>query len=120
MPDIQDLLTRARALGEALAAHPAVKTYREAQRGVRADSAAQKLLVEYQRQLNRVRELEEQLKPVEVADKQKLKALEGQIAGHESLKTLMRAQADYVALMAQVNREIDTPLADLAQPESNA
>jgi cell fate (sporulation/competence/biofilm development) regulator YlbF (YheA/YmcA/DUF963 family) len=120
MPDIQDLLTRAHALGEALAAHPAVKAYRAAQRSVRADTAAEKLLADYQAHLNHVRELEEQLKPVEVADKQKLKSLEGQIAGHESLKALMRAQADYVALMAQINREIDSPLADLAQPEPHA
>ncbi len=120
MPDIQDLLTKARTLGEALAAHPTVTAYRAAQRAVHADTAAQTLLTEYQSQLNRVRELETQLKPVEVADKQKLKRLEGQIAGQESLKTLMRTQADYVALMAQVNREIDAPLAHLTQPEPRA
>ncbi len=120
MQDFQDLLTKARALGTALAAHPIVQAHRDAQRSVRADAAAQQLLQDYQMQLQRLRELEAQLKPIEVADKQKLKNLEGQIAGQESLKALMRTQADYVALMTQVNREIDGPLADLAQPEPKA
>lgn len=44
------------------------------------------------------------------------------MAGQESLKTLMRTQADYVAtaLMAQVNGAIDGPLAALATPERPA
>ena len=35
------------------------------------------------------------------------------MAGHETLKTLMRTQADYVGLMNQVNGAIDAPLAQL-------
>jgi cell fate (sporulation/competence/biofilm development) regulator YlbF (YheA/YmcA/DUF963 family) len=85
---------------------------------VHADPTAQKLLQEYQAQLNHIRDLEAQQKPIEVADKQKLKSLEGQIAGQAALKNLMRTQADYVALMAQINREIDGPLSELAYPES--
>jgi cell fate (sporulation/competence/biofilm development) regulator YlbF (YheA/YmcA/DUF963 family) len=120
MQDFQDLLTKARALGTALAAHPIVQAHHAAQRAVRADAAAQQLLQDYQVQLQRLRELEAQLKPIEVADKQKLKHLEGQIAGQQSLKALMRTQADYVALMTQVNHEIDSPLSELAQPEPHA
>jgi cell fate (sporulation/competence/biofilm development) regulator YlbF (YheA/YmcA/DUF963 family) len=117
MPDIQDLLSKAGALGTALAAHPTVQAHYQAQRAVRADTAAQKLLQDYQTQLSRIRQLEAELKPIEVADKQKLKALEGQMAGQESLKALMRTQADYIALMSQVNNAIDGPMASLAGTE---
>jgi cell fate (sporulation/competence/biofilm development) regulator YlbF (YheA/YmcA/DUF963 family) len=120
MQDIEDLLAKARALGTALAAHPVVQAHHHAQRAVREDVAAQRLLHDYQAQLERIRESESELKPVEVADKQRLKSLESEIAGHETLKVLMRTQADYVALMSQVNREIDGPLADLARPEPKA
>ncbi|MBP7748104.1 MAG: YlbF family regulator [Phycisphaerae bacterium] len=120
MPDIQDLLAKARALGEALAAHPTVKAHHAAQRAVRADAAAQKLLQDYQSQIAHIQELEATGRPVEVADKQKLKSFETQMAGQDSLKTLMRTQADYVALMAQVNGAIDGPLAALATPEKPA
>jgi cell fate (sporulation/competence/biofilm development) regulator YlbF (YheA/YmcA/DUF963 family) len=117
MPDVQDLLSKASALGTALAAHPTVQAHYQAQRAVRADTAAQKLLQDYQTQLNRIRQMEAEMKPIEVADKQKLKTLETQMAGQESLKALMRTQADYVALMSQVNDAIDGPMASLGQPE---
>lgn len=117
MPDVQDLLSKASALGTALAAHPTVQAHYQAQRAVRADTAAQKLLQDYQVQLNRIRQLEVDMKPVEVADKQKLKSLETQMAGQDSLKALMRTQADYVALMSQVNNAIDGPMASLAGTE---
>ena len=120
MPDIQDLLTKARTLGEALAAHPCVRAHYDVQRAVRGDASAQKLLQDYQTQLSAIRDLEAQRKPVDVAQKQRLRSLETAMAGQESLKALMRTQADYVALMNQVNRAIDDPLATLTDPEPAA
>ena len=120
MSDVQDLLTEARALGETLAAHPVVRAHRAAQRAIQSDAGAQKLLVDYQNHLNQIHDLEAQRKPVEPAHKQKLRSLETAMAGQESLKTLMRTQADYVALMNQVNQAIDEPLASLAGPEPGA
>jgi len=120
MNDIQDLLTKAQALGEALAAHPRVTGYFAAQRTARADAAAQKLLQDYHNHLRHLNELETARKPVEVADKHKLRDLENQIAGQETLKSLMRAQADYVALMNQVNQAMEAPLAGLGPPEKPA
>lgn len=120
MPDIQDLLAKARTLGEALAAHPCVRAHYDAQRAVRGDAAAQKVLQDYQTQLNAIRDLEAQRKPVDMAQKQKLRSLESAMAGQESLKALMRTQADYVALMNQVNRAIDDPMATLMNTEPRA
>jgi cell fate (sporulation/competence/biofilm development) regulator YlbF (YheA/YmcA/DUF963 family) len=120
MADIQDLLTKARTLGEALAAHSCVRAHYDAQRAVRGDAAAQKLLQDYQIQLNAIRDLEAQRKPVDAAQKQKLRGLETGMAGQESLKALMRTQADYVALMNQVNQAIDEPMGAMADPEPGA
>lgn len=120
MADLQELLTKARVLGEALAGHPRVRAHYEAQRAVRDDAAAQKLLQDYQTQLNHIRRLEAERKPVEVADKHKLRDLEARMAGHEAFKNLMRTQADQVEIMAHVNRAIEEPLAALAQPEKPA
>lgn len=116
MNDVQDLLRKAQALGEALAGHPAVRAHYEAQRAVRADTAANELLRDYQVQLDRLRQLERDRQPVEVADKHKLKDLENRVAASEVLKRLMRTQADFVALMTQVNHAIDDPMARLASP----
>jgi cell fate (sporulation/competence/biofilm development) regulator YlbF (YheA/YmcA/DUF963 family) len=118
--DIQDLLTSARALGAALAAHPTVCAYYAAQRAARADGNAQRLMRDYHAKLNQIQQFEAEQKPIEVADKQKLKSLEAEMAGNDALKALMRTQADYVALMAQVNGAIDGPLGELNTGEPQA
>lgn len=120
MSDVQELLAKARSLGEALAGHPRVRAHYEAQRAVQADAEAQKLLQDYQAQLNRIRRLEVARKPIEVADKHKLRDLEARMAGYEALKKLMRTQADHVEIMAQVNRAIEEPLSTLAPSEKPA
>ncbi|MBK9128606.1 MAG: YlbF family regulator [Phycisphaerales bacterium] len=117
MHDTASLIEKAEALGAALAGNGVVQAYFAAQRAVRADKTAQELLSAYQSQLARLRELEAAQKPIEVADKQKLRDLETSMAGHEGLKALMRAQTDYVDLMNRVNQAMDTPLAALARQE---
>jgi cell fate (sporulation/competence/biofilm development) regulator YlbF (YheA/YmcA/DUF963 family) len=116
MADVEDLVQKARALGTALAAHPVVRAHYEAQRAVRTDAGAQQLLREYQAHIDRLHQLEAGQMPIEVADKQKLKTFEQQMAAQDSLKRLMRTQTDYVALMNRINSEIDGPLASLAEP----
>lgn len=120
MPDVKELVEKARALGEALAAHPAVEAHHRAQRDVQNDSAAQELIRKYQEQAERIQQLEAQGKPVEVADKQKLKEYESLMAGNDAMKALMRTQVDYVGIMNQVNQAIEAPLAKLLQPEQGA
>ncbi len=120
MNDVQNLVAQAQALGAALVAHPTVRAYYEAQRGVRTDGGAQQLLREYESHVERLHRLEAEQKPIEVADKHRLREMETNLAGNALLKTLMRTQADYAALMAQINRAIDGPLADLAAQEPRA
>jgi cell fate (sporulation/competence/biofilm development) regulator YlbF (YheA/YmcA/DUF963 family) len=118
MQDTQALVSLARQLGEALAAHPTVRDYRAAQRAVRDDESARQLLEAYQTQAARIHQLEQEQEPIEVADKQALREHETKLSAHATLKNLMRHQADYVQLMSQVNQAMEAPLAYLAAPES--
>ncbi len=117
MPDISALLQKASDLGNALAEHPAVREYHAAQHAVRADADAQRILKEHEEQLNRIHQLETKNQPIEVADKQKLRETEAHIFSNEALKRFTRAQTEYVALMNQVNRTLEEPLAKLAPAE---
>jgi cell fate (sporulation/competence/biofilm development) regulator YlbF (YheA/YmcA/DUF963 family) len=110
MQEIMELLQRARELGEAIAGHALVRTYSAAQEAARADQQAQALLREYAQHMEHMHELEAARRPIEVADKHKLAELEARIAGHAVLKDLMRAQADYVELMNQINHAMSAPL----------
>jgi cell fate (sporulation/competence/biofilm development) regulator YlbF (YheA/YmcA/DUF963 family) len=110
MADVQELLDQARALGEAIAAHPSVRAYTAARTKVEKDAGAQQLLGNYSKQSQHVRELEAQQKPIEVADKHKLAEYEQKMASNEALKELMRTQVDYVTLMNQINQAMEAPL----------
>lgn len=117
MADIQPILDKAKALGEALAAHPQVQSYVQAQQAVRSDQEAQQLLQQYQARAAEIQQKEAQGQAVEVDEKKQLKDIEAQMAGRDSLKGLMRSQTEYVNLMNQVNRAIDEPVVRLGQPE---
>jgi cell fate (sporulation/competence/biofilm development) regulator YlbF (YheA/YmcA/DUF963 family) len=111
MEGVQELLERARALGKAIASHPRVQVFMAAREKVEKDAACQEVLKAYSEQAKRVRELEAQQKPIEVTDKRKLAECEQKMASNDALKELMRAQADYIELMNQVNRSMEEPLA---------
>jgi cell fate (sporulation/competence/biofilm development) regulator YlbF (YheA/YmcA/DUF963 family) len=120
MPDKEELIRKARELGEALAAHPTVKAYIEAQQAVRNDEDARKLLQDYQNHAAHMQQLETEGKPIEVGDKHKLRDLEAKMYSQASLKNLMRYQTEYVTLMNAVNRAIDEPVNRLGRPEPSA
>jgi len=111
MAEIEALLERARALGEAIANHPYFQAFTEARKKTENDTEAQGLLRAYAEHAQRVRQLQAEQKPIEVADKRKLAEYEQQMASNSALKELMRAQTDYVALMNQVNQAMEAPLA---------
>jgi len=111
MAEVQELLDRARALGEAIANHPHVRDFMAARAKVEEDAQAQQVLKAYEEQARHIRQLEAEQKPIEVADKRKLAECEQKMASNEVLKELLRRQADYVALMNQVNQAMEAPLA---------
>jgi len=107
MADFDDLVKQARALGDAVAAHPRVRKFADAQRRVSQDDEAKRLLNDYQTAAQRVHELEVQQQPIAPEDKRRLSECERSMASNDALKTLMRAQADYLELMESVNRSME-------------
>lgn len=110
MNDAAPLLDQARTLGRAIAAHPRIKAFLEARDQIGRDPAAQKILGTYQQAMEKLQQLEAENKPIEVADKHKIRDLEAEMSANDAIKALMRTQADYVELMTQVNRAMEEPL----------
>lgn len=119
MADTQELVRQARALGEQVARHPRVVAFHEARAALERDAAALELLQDYQRQTNRVQELEHAGKPIEVADKHMLRELQQRMASQDAVKRLMRAQADYVELMNEIHQAMDEPVSRLASKDAS-
>ena len=111
MADTAAIIEQARKLGDAIAAHPRVRTFLDIQRRIRDDQQARKLLEDYQRQAQHIQQRLAERKPVEVEDKRRLGELEQQMASNETLKQFMRAQVDYLDLMNQVNQAMEQAIA---------
>jgi cell fate (sporulation/competence/biofilm development) regulator YlbF (YheA/YmcA/DUF963 family) len=120
MSDVQELIKQARRLGESIVANARVRAFIESRETVDQDGAAQKLLSDFTAQAERIRRLEAEQKPVEVADKQKLGELERSLAGNAALQRLMRTQADYLELMNQVTQAMEEPIASATRPAAPA
>lgn len=115
MASMQDIVAKARSLGEDLAANERVRAHYAARRATHADKAAQDLLRDYAQAVQRIQALEAEGKPVEVSDKQRIQEAELKMASNDALKQLMRTQADYVELMNQVNAAMEEPLRKLEE-----
>ena len=107
---MEQLIALAERLGRQIAAHERTIRLKEAQKTASVDTEAHALIEEYQQQGEKIRQLEAQQKPIEVADKHKLQEIEQKISINEKLKELTRRQVDFVEMMRKVKQAIDNQL----------
>lgn len=110
MDETMDL---ARRLGRAIADSAPSSRVREARGLVRADKDAMDLMAQFQRQAQKVAQLEQDRKPVEVDDKHRLEDLENRLAANDKVKRLTEAEMDYMDLLRRVNETIQRELQDI-------
>jgi len=112
---MDEILKLARQLGKLIAEHPRGKAFRQAQATLTEDKSAQKLLSEYNEQVQRMQAKEAQQQPIEPEDKRKLSEAQQQLAANESIAGFVKVQADYVEIMQQVSTAMENPGVDRAQ-----
>jgi cell fate (sporulation/competence/biofilm development) regulator YlbF (YheA/YmcA/DUF963 family) len=104
---MHDIVAMAKELGKKMGRHERTQTFAKAAKAVSGDAEAQRLLGEYQQQSERIQKLMAEQKPIEPADKQAVSKLEGQMASNDLIKSLMKAQSEYITMMNAVQRAID-------------
>lgn len=109
MTDCVELATR---LGQAIASSPQAATFRAAREALEAQDETMQALDEYQKQMQKVAELEQEAKPVEVADKARLRELNDKLISCDEFKKFTAAQVEYVDLMRKVNDALRKELAE--------
>ncbi|MDP6096263.1 MAG: YlbF family regulator [Gammaproteobacteria bacterium] len=109
---LDNIVTEAGKLGKLIAASAASKVFMQMQKMVEADSQAVQLVEDYQRQVQKIAELESHAKPIEPEDKHQLTELQQNMASNETLKSWMKAQADFSEMMSKVNKAILEPFQD--------
>ena len=103
---MQDILDAAAGLGRRIAAHDSYRRLRAAETKVAEQPETRKLIEDFEAHRRKIAELETEMKPVEVADKHELQRLADAVHANADLQELLRAQADYLAMMNRVNRTI--------------
>lgn len=103
MPSTDQILQKARELGELIGQHDAAKKLEDVLKRLEQDTDAQRLLNDYNRHLQTLSEKQQQGQPIEVEDKQKLEQLQKQVVTNKVLRDFQSAQMDYVDLMRRVD-----------------
>ena len=104
------LIELAKRLGKQMAAHENSQLLKQAQQNVDSDALAKELVESYQKQAQKITDLEEQQKPIEIEDKHQLSDLQQKIATHAGLAELTRRQVDFLDMMRKIRQAIDSEL----------
>lgn len=110
--DTQQIMDAAEKLSQMVAQHPAVAKYRQAQKAVSDDPDANRLLSDFDRQLETLLRQEQSGMAATDAQRKQLETLQMQIASHIKIKALNMAQVEFVDLLRKINQTIQRPLAE--------
>ena len=110
--ELDKIIAEAGKLGRSIAETAASKAFLESREQLDIDNQSQELVEDYQKQLQKIAELERVGKPIEPEDKHELTDLQQKVASNETLKCWMKAQADFSELMGKVNKAIAEPFQD--------
>lgn len=108
---MDEILDLAGKLGQAIARDARYKAVVEMEKQIAKDEPTRTLLAEYTAQQRKIAELEENMKPIEPADKRRLQELHERVAGNALVKRFSMAQFEYASLMRQVDEAIQSELA---------
>ena len=118
---LDKIVAEAGKLGELISKTSASRAFLAHREKVDKDKEAMGIVEDYQKQLQKIAELERGGKPIEPEDKHKLTDLQQRVASNETLKGWMKAQADFSELMGKVNKAIAEPFQDrMAGDEAEA
>jgi cell fate (sporulation/competence/biofilm development) regulator YlbF (YheA/YmcA/DUF963 family) len=108
--DTQQIIDEAEKLGKLVAQHPAVETYRKAQRAIAEDPDASRSLAEFDRQLETLARQEQTGMGITDAQRQQLENLQSRIVSNIKVKALNMAQVEFMDLLRKVTQTIHRPL----------
>jgi cell fate (sporulation/competence/biofilm development) regulator YlbF (YheA/YmcA/DUF963 family) len=110
--DLQQILDEADKLGQLVAQHPAVARYRDAQKAVANDPEANRLLADFDRQIETLGRQEQSGLPITDAQRMQLESAQSRIVSHLKIKALNMAQVEFMDVMRKVSQAVQRPAAE--------
>ena len=110
--DTQQILDEANKLADLVAQHPAVSSYKKAQKAVADDPEASRTMAEFNRTLETLARQESQGMPVTDAQRTQLEGLQGRIVSNIKVKALNMADVEFWDLLRKVNQAVLSKISD--------
>ncbi len=107
---MEKIFELAKELGEALAAHPAVKQFIQTTETLQGDPDVRNILQQDRDMHEKIARKENEGKPIEPEEKRAIAELQTKMAGNEKIKKFMTAQMEYSNLMRRVNDLVMKPM----------
>lgn len=104
---MDEILDLAGKLGKRIAQDPRAAQMVDAQTALENSLSDRQLLADYEKQQQRIYELEMSGKPIEPEDKRKLADLHARVVGSPVIKGVLKAQADFLEVMNAVSQKIE-------------
>lgn len=108
--DTQQIMDEASKLGDLAAQHPAITRYKDARKAVEQDAEANRLLSEFERQIEALARQQQSGMPVTDAQQQSLEALQSRMVSHLKIKAWNMAQVELIDLLRRVTQTIQSRL----------
>ncbi|HEY2584174.1 MAG TPA: YlbF family regulator, partial [Tepidisphaeraceae bacterium] len=108
--DTQQIMDEASKLGDLVNQHPAVTRYKDARKAVEQDAEANRLMAEFDRQIESLARQQQSGLPVTDAQQQSLEALQSRIVSHLRIKALNLAQVEFIDLLRRITLAIQSRL----------
>jgi cell fate (sporulation/competence/biofilm development) regulator YlbF (YheA/YmcA/DUF963 family) len=118
--DTQQIMDEAEKVGQLVAQHPTIARYKQAQKSLADDTEANRLLADFERQIETLSRQEQSGMPVTDAQRMQLESLQGRIVSNLKIKAWNQAQVEFVDLLRKISQTIQKPLQDPAQPGAPA
>ena len=116
MADTNEILAAAGQLGALVATHPLVISYKEIIRQLDLDVGAKALLQQYEQLIEVLSMKEQQMQPIEVAEKKQFEQLQQSIMMNQTLKKFGAMQGEYMEFMKKVQEAINGGMSGQVQP----
>jgi len=108
--DTQQIMDEAGKLGDLAAEHPAIARYKDARKAVEQDPEANRLMAEFDRQIETLSRQQQSGLPVTDAQQQSVEALQSRLVSHLKIKALNMAQVEFVDLLRKITQTVQSRL----------
>lgn len=108
--ETQQIMDEASRIGDLVAQHPAVARYKEARKAVEQDPEANRLMADFDRQLETLARQQASGAPITDAQQQQLESLQSRIVSHLKIKALNLAQVEFIDLLRKITQTIQRQL----------